>query len=277
MSSNQPRVIEESNLSHAWGRVLLHVLDHSKRNLAPLMVSITGFADGLPVEDIEIRDALDATLATKEKKFPSKVSALTIFPHDAWVRQGRLPVPEFSKWYLEHFFPRMQARDSHNSRGTYFERMVRFQGSKKGKDGVIGLQQTNQLEHITSIWRRDRAKGGSPRHSALQASVFDPVKDHTGGKMLGFPCLQQVSFSYDNDNQLAVNAYYPTQYIMDRSYGNYLGLCHLGQFMAQDMGLSLVRLNCFIGLPEIGNNWTKEELQPLAALVRAHLSNSDAT
>jgi thymidylate synthase len=277
MSSNQPQIIEESNMSHAWGRVLLHVLDNSKQNLAPLMVSITGFADGLPIEDIAIRQALDTILPTKEKKYSSKVTALTIFPHDAWVRHGKLPVREFSNWYLEHFFPRMQARDSHNNRGTYFERMVRFQGSKKGKDGAIGLQQTNQLDHIATIWKRDRAKGASPRHSALQASIFDPAKDHTGGKMLGFPCLQQVSFSYDNNDQLAVNAYYPTQYIMDRAYGNYLGLCHLGQFMAQDMGLKMVRLNCFIGLPEIGTKWTKAELKPLAALVRAHLPNPDVT
>lgn len=276
MSTNAPQIIEEANLSHAWGRVLLHVLENSKHRLAPLIVSVTGFANGLPLETVEIRQALDAFLATKEKKYSSKVSALTIFPHDAWMRHGRLPVREFSDWYLAHFFPRLQARDSHNSRGTYFERMVRFQGSKKGKDGAISLEQKNQLDHIASIWRRDRANGSSPRHSALQASIFDPAKDHTGGKMLGFPCLQQVSFSYA-DNELAVNAYYPTQYIMDRAYGNYLGLCHLGQFMAQDMGLNLVRLNCFIGLPELGNKWTKGELEPLAALVRAHLPNSDAT
>jgi len=230
----------------------------------------------VPVEDNQIRHSLDALLATREKKYPSKVSALTIFPYDAWVRHGKQSVREFSDWYLQHFFPRLQARDGHNCRGTYFERMVRFQGSKKGKDGIIVPDHKNQLEHLVAIWRRDRANGSSSRHSALQASIFDPVKDHTGGKMLGFPCLQQVSFSYDDSDQLAVNAYYPTQYIMDRAYGNYLGLCHLGQFMAQNMGLRLVRLNCFIGLPELGNKWSKGELEPLAALVRTRLPQTDA-
>jgi hypothetical protein len=276
MSTNTPQVIEEPNLSHAWGRVLLQVLDNSKQRLAPLMVSVTGFADGLPEEDGEVRHALDSILATKEKKYSSKVSALTIFPYDAWVRHGQLPVREFSDWYLQYFFPRLQARDPHNRRGTYFERMVRFQGSKKDKDGAAVPEQKNQLEHLVAIWKRDRAQGVSPRHSALQASIFDPVNDHTGGKMLGFPCLQQVSFSYDHAEQLAVNAYYPTQYIMDRAYGNYLGLCHLGQFMARAMGLTLVRLNCFIGLPEVGSKWTKAELKPLADLVRSHLPKPDA-
>lgn len=188
MSTNLPEVIAEPNLSHAWGRALLHVLDNSKHELAPLVVSVSGFADGLPVEDLDIRNALDGFLAAKDKKFSSKVSALTIFPHDAWLRRGQQPVREFSDWYLKDYFPRLQARDSHNCRGTYFERMVRFQGSK-GKDGTAVLDHKNQLEHLVNIWRRDRANGSSPRHSALQVSILDPVKDHTGGKMLGFPCF----------------------------------------------------------------------------------------
>lgn len=276
MSTNLPQIIEEPNLSHAWGRVFLHVMDNSKRNLAPLMVSVTGFTDGLPEEDLELRGALDGLLAGKPKKYSSKVSALTIFPHDAWVRRGYPSVRDFSNWYLENLFPRLQARDSHNNRGTYFERMVRFIGSKPNKQGVWEIESKNQLEHLVDIWRRDRDHGNSSRHSALQVSVLDPAKDHTGGVMLGFPCLQQVSFSYDDQDQLAVNAYYPTQYIMDRAYGNYLGLCHLGQFMAREMGLTLVRMNCFIGLPELGNNWGKRDLGRFAGLIKSHLPNQDA-
>lgn len=276
MSTNLPLVIEEPNLSHAWGRAFLHVMENSKRNLAPLMVSVTNFVEQLPLEDEAIRQALDSLLAGKAKKYSSKVSGLTIFPHDAWVRRGCPPLPEFSSWYLANLFPRLQARDSHNSRGTYFERMVRFIGSKPNKKGVLEVEVKNQLEHLVGIWRRDREQGSSSRHSALQVSVLDPAKDHTGGVMLGFPCLQQVSFSYDEHDQLAVNAYYPTQYIMDRAYGNYLGLCHLGQFMAREMGLSLIRMNCFIGLPELGNNWGKRELSTFAALVRSRLPKHDA-
>ena len=275
MSTNAPQVIEEPNLSHAWGRVLLHVLDNSKPKLAPLVVSVTGFTDGLPEEDMEIRHALDALLAAKDKKYSSRVTALTIFPYDAWVRRGRWPVREFSAWYLQNLFPRLQARDRLNGRGTYFERMVRFQGSKKVRKGPPTMSEKNQLDHLITIWRRDRDKGGSPRHSALQVSVFDPVQDHTGGKFLGFPCLQQVSFSYDGADQLALNAYYPTQYVVDRAYGNYLGLCHLGHFMARDMALTFVRLNCFIGLPDLGSHLNKEELAPLAELIRSRLPNHD--
>lgn len=272
MSTKLPLVCEDANLSHAWGRALLHVLDTSTRNLAPLVVSVNHFDSGLPVEDAEIRVALDAKLEKNAKTYPSKISALTIFPYDAWVRRNRPGVTAFAKWYLDEFLPRLKARDHHNSHGTYFERMVNFQGSKMaGKE--LGLMAKNQLEHIVNIWKRDAAKGRRPRRSALQIAIFDPAKDHTGGALLGFPCLQQVSLAYDAASDgLAINAYYPTQYIMDRGYGNYLGLCHLGHFMAREMGLQLSRLNCFIGLPELGSDWNKGDLKSLADLVRKKLS-----
>ena len=68
----------------------------------------------------------------------------------------------------------------------------------------------------------------------------------------GFPCLQQVSFTHDNANGLIINAFYPTQYVFDRAYGNFLGLCRLGAFMAAYIQLNVVRFNCFIATPQIG-------------------------
>jgi len=276
MSTKLPEIIEENNLSHAWGRAFLHVMDRSSKHLAPLIVSVTGLVNGLPMEDKTIRTELDAKLKEKSRKCSTKVSALTIFPYDAWTRRGCPDVGAFSKWYLEHFFPRLKARDTRNGHGTYFERMVRFQGSKKDA-GTLGLATKNQLEHVVGIWRRDRAKGHSTRHSAIQIAIFDPAKDHTGGVMLGFPCLQQVSLAYDGEDGLAVSAYYPTQYIMDRAYGNYLGLCHLGYFLAKEMGLRMVRLNSFIGLPELGSDWTKKELKPFAEMIRGRLPKTSDT
>lgn len=274
MPNKVPATIAASNLSHAWGQAFLHVMDNSVRNLTPLTLSIDGFVDGLPAEDPLIRDALEKALSGQPKKFSSKVSALTIFPFDAWMRRNCPGVVEFSDWYLTQLLPRMKKRDSHNRHGTYFERMIHFQGAK-ANGGSMQASCKNQLAHIVEIWRRDGEQGRRPRRSALQAAVFDPPKDHTGGALLGFPCLQQVSLSYDEDsNALAVNAYYPTQYIMDRAYGNYLGLCHLGYFMAREMGLKLTRLNCFIGLPEIGRDWSKSALLPLAGLIRERVSDA---
>lgn len=245
-------------------------MDRSDRNLRPLTISIGGVT-GLPVEDLRIRQTLDSTLVSNGK-FTCDVSALTIFPYKHWIRDGRPPYQELFAWYLKKFLPRLKARDSRNRNGTYFERMIDFQGVRV-KDGKLLNDGKNQLEHIIKIWPKD-SHHPRPRQSALQVACFDPVKDHTGSVRSGFPCLQQVSFTYDNNKGLAINAYYPTQYIFDRAYGNFLGLCHLGHFMAHELGLELIRFSCFVGHPELGDI-NKDDLRGLEKIVREIVFNLD--
>jgi thymidylate synthase len=109
-----------------------------------------------------------------------------------------------------------------------------------------------------------------PRQSALQISCFDPAKDHTGQAVRGFPCLQQVGLSHDGDKCIAMHAFYPTQYIFDRAYGNYLGLCHLGSYIAHQTGLRFARLNCYVGVPHLGDV-NKGEVAQLAKTVEQRL------
>ena len=125
---------------------------------------------------------------------------------------------------------------------------ITFSKSSSGtrRDGV---RVVNQLQFVIDLLK----KGRRPRESALQITCFDPAKDHTGQPVRGFPCLQQVSISYDDSGRLAVNAFYPMQYVFDRAYGNYLGLCHLGQFLAHQTQFRFSRLTCFIGKPELGD------------------------
>ena len=142
--------------------------------------------------------------------------------------------------------------------------MMAFSGVKRDKP-----KQVDQLSFVIGLLKH-RARRW-PRQSALQISCFDPAKDHTGQPVRGFPCLQQVSVVHDGQGSFALSAYYPTQYIFDRGYGNYLGLCHLGVFIAYETGLKFVRLNCFIGRPELGTA-SKDSLRPLIKLIRQKLS-----
>lgn len=271
MSTSCPEILTSDNLSHGWGQVFLRLMAPGTHT-APILLSVGGFGDGRAVEDPVVRQAVDTALDA-HKKYPLAVSAMTIFPHKHWLRHRKQPRHDLFDWYTQQFLPRLKARDHRNGTGTYFERMIGFQGAKRnGK--TLELAGKNQLDHIIEVWHRDAVKGSRPRHSALQVACFDPVKDHTGQKLRGFPCLQQVSFSYDNDGGLGVTAYYPTQYIFDRAYGNYLGLAHLGEFMAHEMGLRMARLNCLIAHPELGNGVTKESLRELERTVRERLSTS---
>ena len=58
-----------------------------------------------------------------------------------------------------------------------------------------------------------------------------------------------------------MNAFYATQYIVERAYGNYIGLCRLGQFVGHEMELPLVRLTCFTGVAEC--DMAKTSLAPV--------------
>lgn len=265
-------IIPETNLSRAWGRLLVEA-SKPKRKHAPILVSISGFENSIPQEDKSIRAALRSALC-KQEKYTIENSSMIVFPYKQWKRRkDSQTYEEFFEWYLKEFLPRLKGRDKNNARGTYFERMIKFTGTRpNGKKESVPFAR-DQLGKIIESWKRDKAKGRRSRKSSMQASCFDPAKDHNGSVLSGFPCLQQVSFSYDDFGGLSVNAYYPTQYVFARAYGNYLGLAQLGHFMAHELELELVQLNCFIGDSqlEVGKGKIKE----LYLAVQTSLDNAE--
>ena len=67
--------------------------------------------------------------------------------------------------------------------------MINFRGiDKDDKKTAKG-----QLEQIVDDWRRvdENGKRVALRRSALQASIYDPPKDHTGNPLSCFPaCIK---------------------------------------------------------------------------------------
>lgn len=252
MSLFAPTIIESDDLAVAWAKALIHVNHFPPRKTPPLLISIGGFGGLLPSENADIRAALDTDLDARGQ-YPVSVSAMTIFPQTFWATRKSLGHRRFADFCVTRLLPRLQHRNPANRLGTYFERMMNYSGCRRGS--VVAV---NQLSFVidqlsATSWRRQ---------SALQISCFDPSKDHTGQTRRGFPCLQQVGISHDYSSEIAVNAFYPTQYLLDRGYGNYLGLCHLGAFIAECAGLRFSRLNCYVGLPIV--NVSKARLAPLA-------------
>lgn len=255
-----PLVIDDTNLSRAWARLLLHVFDNPGKEVAPLILSLSGFAkNGAVVEDHAVRQALDLLLKRKGR-FPVDKVAFAIFPQrycKMW--HGN------RKRLFEHYrntVPRLQAMNRKaNGRGLYFERMVMY-----GRGPCEG----NQLEWILS--QLNSRKG--VRRSMFQAATFDPGRDHVANAQLGFPCLQQVSFVPTRAG-LVANAFYATQQVLDKAYGNYLGLVQLGAFMANEMDMSLARLNVMVGVAKLERiNKNDSDLAPLVATARALVSPS---
>ena len=250
-----PLLIEDTNLSRAWGRLLLQVLDSAGTEVAPLILSLSGFSeDGVATEDPAVRQALDRLLKRKGRLVVDDV-AFTLFPQRLWNMSRGDRASLFALYRAT--FPRWQAMNRKaNGRGLYFERMVSF-----GRGPCDG----NQLEWILSQFN---SRTGV-RRSILQATTFDPGRDHVASAQLGFPCLQQVSFE-PTAAGLVINAFYATQQIFDKAYGNYLGLAQLGRFMAHEMGLPLARLNVMVGIAKLERiTKSDSDFAPLVTAVQA--------
>ena len=242
--------IEEDNLSVAWARAFSRVVDVGE--IAPLTVVIRGYTDGMPKEVAPIRHLLDDALRAEAKGLSCHEVANTIFPQSLW--NTLIDRQELYRRY-KRIMPRVR-RYRRNWNGVYFQRLIAFGSDRSDEDGF------NQLEHIIQTWRC-----GNHRRTALQASIFDPFKDHTHQLQRGFPCLQHVAFAKDGSEGLAVTGYYVTQYIFERAYGNYLGLSRLGSFMAKEMDLELTQVTCVASPAQCDGNKKKSTLRAVAQKV----------
>jgi hypothetical protein len=243
-------VVEEINLSRAWGKALIHIVDHSGHEITPLVISINKINASSPLEDLPVREVLDNALGIAGIAGVQTV-ANTIFPESLW-RIARGDRQKLFTLYKNNLGRYKKLEPILNRRGLYFERLIDF--GFKIFDG-------NQLEYIISSYNeRDGV-----RRSKFQASIFDPFRDHVPDARLGFPCLQHISF-VPIDNNLTLNAFYATQLLFEKAYGNLFGLMRLGNFMASQMRLNFTEFTCVIGVEKLGV--PKKNVRDLAEAVR---------
>ena len=225
--------------------------------VSPLVVVIEGINGPIPPEVQEVRRALDRELELQHTGLSCQTVASTIFPISLWN-------PETDRNELYDRYRRifgLVKKHRLNQHGVYFQRLIGFGWDANFDKGF------NQLEYIIETWHR-----GNHRRSDLQASILDPTKDHKHQRMRGFPCLQQVAFAGDGKGGLSITGFYATQYMFERAYGNYLGLFHLGRFMAHEMGLNLTKIVC-IATPAVRHQ-SKTSLHGLYEQVKDALPNA---
>ena len=191
-----------------------------------LSITINGFSeDGSVYEDDSIRSNIDNALERHNLQ-PIRSVANTIFPLNLWN-------PSLGRNKLFERYKRIRPKLKtcvDNKEGLYFERMIDFDNS------------LNQLNEVIKIFQN-----GYTRRSALQVSIWDPRRDLKNVPYSRFPCLQHVVFQCVKE-RLIVVGFYATQYVFERAYGNYLGLCYLGKFMAHELKIPLTQVKCYIGV-----------------------------
>lgn len=255
------------NISLAWANAFLKCYDEPGGILHSAVVKINTSDDIDSHETPELREIVDTQLRSLLKKtaVQSVVETVagTIFPESIW----RLAKGDRHLFYKEYekALPFIRRKPA-NRRGIYFERLIAFPGHNGKK--------VNQLEFIINTWLHE-----NHRHSALQAGIFDPTTDHSNARQLGFPCLQQVVFYPNGSNGkegLSVVAFYATQTLAEKAYGNYLGLYRLGSFMAKEMGLQLKEVVCVAAALKLSDSSkiNKTVCEPVADAIRAVLKNA---
>jgi len=232
--SNDKQHIREKNLSIAWAKAFVEVMEHSE--VSPLTITVDGLDTEEITEDRRIRTLLDTSLS-ETGHISCETVAGTIFPMSFWNpnREADLLFARYRRCRKRI----LQCPANHN--GVYFDRLMAY-----GKDNGEAV---NQLAYIIKTY----TEKDNHRRSALQATVLDPRSDESDQQRRGFPCLQQIGFVPMSKKRLNVVAFYPMQHLYNKAYGNYLGLCRLGQFMAQEMGLTLAQLTCFVGIGQYSN------------------------
>jgi hypothetical protein len=276
MSSAAPLLIDEQNLSVAWSRLLVHVIDHGGTEVSPLVLSISGFGGQDQIPEVRaVRDALDAMLRGNDE-FEVATVANTIFPQSVWRIAGG-DRHAFFEEYLETL-PRYAALEPLNRDGTYFSRLIAYDVDARTGERVAQPppgavpENGNQLEYVIKLFKEKKVK----RDSAFQVSIFDPARDHSTLPYKVFPCMQHLTFLRSEDGGgLVMNAFYATQQIVRKAYGNFFGLCRLGHFVAGQSGLAFERMSAFVGSEKLGG-FTKKDaaLAPVIAAARAALANA---
>jgi hypothetical protein len=227
--------ISTGSVSESWVEAVKLANKQGNKEVANLIVSVTGLRSNKTLGNSRLRALHDAALERDGKHTTGTVSN-TIFPSSLWDKSKNRS--SLYERYLR-LWPRISEK-AQNRRGTYFQRLISYP-----RPGEVPL---NQLEHVIEAY-----KNGIRRRSTFQCGILVPHLDLNPTPYQGFPCMQQVAFLPTSRGTLRVCGFYPMQYLWARAYGNYLGLIEVGRFMAHEMGLSLVEMTCITLIAKLDN------------------------
>lgn len=218
--------LRASSVDEAWFSAVRHTLSEGGATFH-LLVRIRG------TDSAHIHDGLDSLLASEGKQSIETV-ANTIFP--AQMAATATDPTELAARY-RRIYPKIRSI-RRNSRGTYFGRMVEYPVDD-GSIDQLGL----------TITKLGAALNGQGFTSCYEMSIISPADDI---KMrMQFPCLSYISFHLEDKAQLHMFASYRNHYIVERAYGNYLGLRRLQFYIASHLGIDVGELAVFSGHAEV--------------------------
>ena len=242
-------LIGGDTISEAWVRTLAHV--HASRGGRAVHVA-TAVADA-GAEVLEVRDALDKLLLNRGSQSIDTV-AETIFPSSLYNDPGfdwHVGLPEAEVRALDaaaaalyadyiDLLPMLRTVRANKS-GTYFSRMVTWPGKEAGGTNQIALR-VERLRSEATLGRRTN----NTLDVDVAADALEPVRGlqvyaATDRRLRSFPCLTHIDFTL-HEGVLHCTAVYRHQYLIEKAYGNLVGLGALMRFLCQQGGCRLGEL-----------------------------------
>lgn len=250
--------IHATSALEAWARIFLKLMRRGCDSLPATTISVERPSPEMVEQRHPVIDHLNSLLRAEGKPLVRESSAI-IFPYSQWRSKG-WHINELTEWYRGEFMPRLKGVSPKHGK-TYFNRLVNYTGLRQTDSGP-NIETVNQLEKVIQLCQSAATRGTHFRESGLQMAIFDPAKDLTASARSNFPCLHQIGLSFDPAGGLQLSAFYPTQFVVDRALGNYLGLCQLGLFIASELNIPFAEFTCFIATPQRGS-FNKAQLRDL--------------
>lgn len=223
------RYVEASTLSEGWLGAAAVLRRAPGMKAVHLMVRI---ADPCAEVD-EIRAAAAALIEAEGKKAPIETVRTTIFPA-RWAE--RHPTPEDLALHYRENYSELRGF-AQNQHGTYFGRIVAY--PRDGEETDLADQLNETVQKLI-----EEQVNGTNKSSRFEINVYS--ERHDGRRPWGFPCLAHLSV-HMHEGALHMQAVYRNEFIVQRGYGNFLGVAELQAFIARSVGLDVGELFVTIG------------------------------
>jgi thymidylate synthase len=238
------KIVTGKTTSDAWAAAFDVLADAKGRRLFHFAVRI----EHADEEVRSVREIADRFMKNQElERDPTIVTVRnTIFPKTlVRLASGPEDLPRVYEVGQPH-----RRRYASNSKGRYFERMILGRGGAKG----VGINQI--AETVRKL--RDRPIGkaryevdlGLGDDDSVAIGVYQAERDITKPVRSAFPCMSHLSFQRDGD-VVHVLAYYRSQDVATKAYGNYLGIGQLGAYVARQSDLVLGTVTVVAGIAEL--------------------------